>query len=334
MSKPTIRYPERDAFVSTALSLEKAAQRLGIERRTLWDYYRRTNQLKLRNRDNPLCRKEIYNIFGSVMYQRQQIANILQAIQFLTYDDASEAEQRTFEYFQFVPFSKHKLETIKALFDRRFTAEKTGVRTSLEELTRGLGISQIGASRVFSICNVKPMYPKRPKIKKAKKQQLAEIVQIARIRAYSRASEAEQKTYDFLLAHPSSSRFNYHSVLKVISRYMTAKTQGETPYMSGLGVTELSEWHVRAILKFFNWEPLYSLQKLTSKQKRTLRRIFSFPVSTSDIANFMNSTYQCIHKNINRIGKRPFSKRLVSYLGPVRTNWLASQIYYALDSGL
>lgn len=192
---------------------------------------------------------------------------------------------------------------------------------------------QLPIRRIYRYCYLLSI-GKQPFSSKLR-QELPDIVEMAQIQAYSNASEAEKRTYEFLISYPHSSKFTYESVLGVVTRCIDAKTKGEKPSRAELGGGVITPWQVGNILKFFNWKQFYKTpERLSSEQKKTLQRVFPLPVSASDIASFMDLTYQGVSKNLSEIGKRPFSEKLVSYLGPIRTNRLASEIYYALDSGL
>lgn len=169
-SRSTEREEVADSLVTSALSLEAIARRAGWkDRRWAWSYYRRTNQLAVRRESKRLCRQEISRLVASLINEQKRQIAVVQIAQILAYNRASNAEKKTFEYFQKSPRSSYSWAELEEKFARYFNAKRDGKTPLVRELADGSGLSEHQFYMILRKVGLPSLYKHRPSEAKKRK---------------------------------------------------------------------------------------------------------------------------------------------------------------------
>lgn len=175
-----------------------------------------------------------------------------------------------------------------------------------------------------------------------KNEVIGDLVGLITQIAYSRASEAERKTYEYLTGGRRSRRMSWEKLTSLFDEYFRLKDSKEKVSLKGLEKESgISFTQVGMILRAVNLEPLHGKRErhITPEwKKQAIRRAFNLDVNTFDLAYFLELPNHVVYQNLRMMGDRPLRPVFITEpppesCFPVLNYRLASQVYEARDAG-
>lgn len=218
------RHPVADDLVTSGLSLKGIAKVVGWpDRRWTYDYYRRRKLLDLYHKSKLGYLGYVSLLIESVSNEiKQELSTIVEMVQIQAYSKASDAERRTFEYFQLTPTSKYKWDALEGVLERYYKARKELRRLSRQQLCDGLNVSPRGLLWVLSKLNL-------PIISRNRRGMLPE------------EKEALKRAFYLNMSIDDISYFLPYQSYKAISKFMSELGERPEIDMRYLGVVPTNE---------------------------------------------------------------------------------------------